>query len=304
VLWVHSALSPTPEPPEPVLVTRWIEALRRSEDPRLRELGIRVRPHPERLKEWNDVSLAGYENVAFHGGNPITRDAKNDYFDSLYYSSAVIGLVTSAFLEAAIVGRPVLTFTLPEYRLHQEEMIHFRYLLEVEGGLLHVAPDLATHFEQLAAAVALEGARDERNRRFLAAFIRPGGLESPATPAVADAIERLRDQSPYEDGAQTVSGPLRTLAVTAASWSRVGIGRWLMNDRITDERDAHAIRTNRSLQARRSAKDARIRAKVRRQRLIQLRDAVLLKAKAVKSEMRAARYRAAMFAHRMLGTKH
>ena len=66
----------------------------------------------------------------------------DDYFDSLYYSSAVVGLVTSAFLEAAIVGRPVLTFTLPEYRMHQEEMIHFRYLLTVEGGLLHTAPDL------------------------------------------------------------------------------------------------------------------------------------------------------------------
>ncbi len=35
VLWVHSALSPTPEPPEPVLVQRWIEALRASADPAL-----------------------------------------------------------------------------------------------------------------------------------------------------------------------------------------------------------------------------------------------------------------------------
>ena len=34
VLWVHSALSPTPEPPEPVLVQRWIEALRAHPDPR------------------------------------------------------------------------------------------------------------------------------------------------------------------------------------------------------------------------------------------------------------------------------
>ena len=191
VLWVHSALSPAPEPPEPVLVKRWIEALRAHPDPVLREAGVLVRPHPERLKEWAGISLEGYGNVAFHGRNPIDQQARDDYFDSLYHSAAVVGLVTSAFLEAAIVGRPVLTFTLPEYRLHQEEMIHFRYLMEVEGGLLHMAPDLDRHFEQLAAALALGGARDEKNRRFLGAFVRPFGLEAPATPVFADALERL-----------------------------------------------------------------------------------------------------------------
>src|SRR5262249_52967522 len=46
-LWVHSALSPTPNPPEPVLVRRWIESLRASADPTLGTLGVLVRPHPE-----------------------------------------------------------------------------------------------------------------------------------------------------------------------------------------------------------------------------------------------------------------
>ena len=41
------------------------------------------------------------------GRNPLTADAKADYFDALAHSTAVIGLVTSAFLEAAIVGAPV-----------------------------------------------------------------------------------------------------------------------------------------------------------------------------------------------------
>jgi hypothetical protein len=109
VLWVHSALSPAPEPPEPVLVKRWIEALRAHANPLLREAGVLVRPHPERLKEWAGISLEGYGNVAFHGRNPIDQQTRDDYFDSLYHSGAVVGLVTSAFLEAAIVGRPVLT---------------------------------------------------------------------------------------------------------------------------------------------------------------------------------------------------
>jgi hypothetical protein len=94
------------------------------------------------MREWKGVSLDGLDNVAVHGRNPIDADAKADYFDSLYYSSAVVGLCTTVFLEAAIIGRPVLTLQLPAYRLHQDGMLHFRYLLTVEGGLLHTAPDI------------------------------------------------------------------------------------------------------------------------------------------------------------------
>jgi hypothetical protein len=283
-----------------VLVRRWIDALRANADPSLRTLGVLVRPHPERLKEWTGISVDALDNVAFRGRNPIDAESKHDYFDALYYSSAVIGLVTSSFLEAAIVGRPVLTLTLPEYRMHQEEMIHFRYLMEVEGGLLHMAPDFDTHFHQLADAVALDGARDERNRRFVSAFVRPGGLERPATPAFADALERLHRQGapaqpPVEWGVW-----LRPIAVPMAGWSRVGIGRWLMNDMRADARDDHEEQTQQSLDARREAKAARIRAKERRKERRARRDALMSRGKEVKSALRNARYRAAMTIHRAL----
>jgi glycosyltransferase involved in cell wall biosynthesis/GNAT superfamily N-acetyltransferase len=304
VLWVHSALTPAPSPPEPMLVQRWIEALRRSTDSRLRELGVLVRPHPERLKEWAGVTLHA-DNVAFHGRNPIDRDAKNDYFESLYYSSAVVGLVTTAFVEAAVVGRTVLTMTLPEYRMHQEEMIHFQYLTTVGGGLLHSAPDLDTHLRQLSDAVAhavsSDGARDDRNRRFVQEFVRPAGLDVPATPAFVDAIEALRRDGSRDDASLTRGAWLRPAVAAASSWSRTGVGRWLMNDLRTDARDDHEEYTGQVLQARRAAKAARVEAKARRKAWRQRRDAVMLKAKEVRSALRLLRYRAAMFAHRMLG---
>jgi hypothetical protein len=299
-LWVHSALTPTPRPPEPVLVRRWIDALRADADPALRTLGVLVRPHPERIKEWAGVSLDGLENVAFRGRNPIDAESKHDYFDALYYSSAVIGLVTSAFLEAAIVGRPVLTLTLPEYRMHQEEMIHFRYLMEVEGGLLHMAPDFPAHFRQLAEAVALDGARDERNRRFLSAFVRPGGLDRPATPAFADALEQLHRQGAPAQRPLEWGTWLRPIVVPMAAWSRVGLGRWLMNDMRADARDDHEEQTQQSLEARREAKAVRIDAKVRRKDRRARRDALMRRGKEVKSALRAARYRTAMTIYRGL----
>jgi hypothetical protein len=289
VLWVHSALSPTPEPPEPVLVRRWIEALRSSDDRSLRDLGVLVRPHPERLKEWAGVSLDGFDNVVFHGRNPIDPHSKNDYFDALYYSSAVVGLVTSAFLEAAIVGRPVLTFTLPEYRMHQQEMIHFRYLAEVEGGLLRMAPDLATHFRQLAEAVALDGARDERNRRFLTAFVRPLGLDAPATPAFADALERLHREGTTPDPSLERSQWLRPLVLPLAAWSRVGAGRWLMNDMRADAWDERAEYTERAVRERIAAKEKHKREKAIRRVRRQRRDAIMRRGKAIKRGLRGLR---------------
>ncbi len=300
VLWVHSALSPTPDPPEPTLVVKWIEALRRSEGHGLRDLGVLVRPHPERLKEWTGIRLDRFDNVAFYGSNPIDRDAKNDYFDSLFYSRAVVGLVTSAFLEAAIVGRPVLTFTLPEYRMHQEEMIHFQYLTNVEGGLLHTAPDIESHLSQLAAAVALDGVRDERNRRFIGTFLRPSGIGTPATPGFVTALERLaaagaRDDSPVDHGTW-----LRPLAMRMAAWSRTGAGRYLMNDMRDDAWDAHEESTTRSVEARREAKAGRQQAKIKRRQGRQRRDAIMRAGKEVKSAMRKARHRTVVTVYRTL----
>lgn len=299
-LWVHSALTPTPDPPEPALVVRWLEALRSHHDPRLRELGVLVRPHPERVKEWKGIRLDRFDNVVFHGRNPIDGDARADYFESLYYSAAVIGLVTTAFVEAAIVGRPVLTFTLPEYRMHQEEMMHFRYLTGEHDGPLRTAPDLATHLEQLAEAVSSDGSRDERNQRFLRAFVRPGGLDTPATPVFVDALERLYREGARRDPSLARGSWLAPAVTAAAAWSRVGLGRWLMNDERADVSDEHEAMTERAVLTRQRAKERRQRAKIRRKTWRQRRERAMYGAKVMKSGLRRARHRTAVAVYRVL----
>ncbi len=233
VLYVCSAMSPVPDPVEPVFVKEWIEALRASGDPVLREAGVLVRPHPERVREWKDVSLAGLDNVVVNGRNPIDAAAKADYFDSLYYGSAVVGLCTTVFLEAAIIGRPVLTLQLPAYRMHQDGMLHFRYLLTVEGGLLRAAPDIPSHLSQLAAAVKGDGVRDERNRRFITAFVRPQGLGVPATPRFVEAVEQLaRGGWRAPDPRLIAPSPWRGVVCRMALATRGGVGAWLLMDRL------------------------------------------------------------------------
>jgi hypothetical protein len=273
VLYVCSAMSPVPDPVEPVFVKQWIEAIRASTNPRLSTAGALVRPHPERVREWDGLSLDGLDNVVLHGRTPIDSDAKADYFDSLYFSDAVVGLCTSAFLEAAIVGRPVLTLLLPAYRIHQDGMAHFRYLLNVGGGLLQTAPDLESHLGQLGEVVGGSRERDARNRQFITAFVRPKGLDVPATPVFVDAVERLVAEGRHApDAALTRRTWSHAFVASLAAASRSGFLQWLLMDSFdireaAFERDRDADK-QKVLEARadqwdqeRRARDERLRAK-------------------------------------------
>ena len=217
LLYVCSVM--TPNPYESRFVVRWIEEVRHSDDPDLRNAAILVRPHPERMEEWKDVSLTRCENVAFYGRNPVSPDSQADYFDSFFYSHAVVGIVTSAFLEGAIVGRPVYSPLLPEFQMYQEGVQHFRYLMEVEGGLLRVTRTLEEHLADLSAAVCKPVERDAQNRRFIQSFVRPEGLETAATPSFVAAVEALAAEPPPVPAALPVWHRLVQPAVARVSRS-------------------------------------------------------------------------------------
>ena len=89
-----------------------VAALRASGERQLREVGVMVRPHPQNAAVWrhHDLSDLGAVTVFPQGGaNPVDRKRQDQYFDSLYHSCAVVGINTSAMIEAGIIGRPVVT---------------------------------------------------------------------------------------------------------------------------------------------------------------------------------------------------
>ena len=251
ILYVCSAMSPVPDPLEPHFVKEWARAIRASDDPLLRTAGILIRPHPERMREWDGVALDEIPNLALHGGAPIAGEAKVDYFDSLHYSAAVVGLCTSAFLEAAILGRPVLTLQLPAYGIHQDGMAHFRYLLTVEGGLLETAHELSTHMRQLGAAIRGDAAQQERRRRFLATFVRPFGLDTAATPRFVDAVERVARQERLAS-VPAVSPVASAMALRLSIAGTHGLGQWLL----MDEGDIERLERNRTTEMAREQRTA------------------------------------------------
>ena len=192
---------------EPKFIEQWIAAVRGSSDPLVREAGILIRPHPSRPDDWHTTDLTEFRNVALFGSHPVDVAAKNDYFDSFYHASAVVGLNTSAFLEAGVAGKPVLTILVPEIsRDNQEGTIHFRYLMNVGGGLVQAARGLDEHIAQLSATLVDGTAGVERARRFTQAFIRPQGLGVPSTPRFVEAIEAAgRQPAPAPAGAPLLS---------------------------------------------------------------------------------------------------
>jgi hypothetical protein len=203
---------------EPAFVERWIRAIRSSADPRLRDLGILVRPHPARVDELHRLTALDIRNVAVWGAHPVDDEAKDDYFDSMYYSAGVVGLNTSAFIEAAVVGKPVHTVLIDEIsRDNQEGTLHFRYLREVGGGLLYASCSLDEHVRELAATLAREGGGDPRAAAFLAGFVRPFGLRAPATPRFVEAVEGAVSLPPAEPGGRATALAARAALTPVAA---------------------------------------------------------------------------------------
>jgi hypothetical protein len=173
-------------------VTAWIQALRASGDERLRSIGVLVRPHPTAGRKWGRADLTGLGNAVVwprEGAFTVAAPERDDFFDTLAHAAAVVGINTTAMIEAAVVGKSVLTVLRPEFA--QETTLHFHHLLAENGGFLHVAATLDEHVAQLGAVLA--GDDVEARRRFVERFVRPQGIDRPATPILAVAIEELAE---------------------------------------------------------------------------------------------------------------
>ena len=197
-------------------VERWIQALRASPDERVRGASVVVRPHPVG-KGWRDADLSRFENAVVwprHSERPVSAEEHDMFYDSLAHSAAVVGINTTAMIEAAVVGKSVLTVLAPEFG--QESTLHFHYLLEENGGFLHVASSLDEHAEQLGRVLEDRVEDAEQRRRFVESFVRPHGLDRRATPIFADAVEELASARVAATAHTGLLRPLLALEATLA----------------------------------------------------------------------------------------
>jgi hypothetical protein len=184
--------SPFIAPQEVKFVETWIREIRNCKDPNLNNVGVLVRPHPQNAEQWENVDFSHLENVTIYprlGANPVDETGKSDFYDSMYYSAAVVGINTSSMIESGILGRPVFTIITDDFRATQEGTLHFHYL--AEGGLLNISRSFDEHIGQLSKGLNGDKSHVERIRTFIQEFVRPQGLDTACTPIVVKAIEDL-----------------------------------------------------------------------------------------------------------------
>ena len=197
-------------------VVEWVAHLRASHDEQLRNVGVLVRPHPTNAAQWRDWRSPDPGTVVWprEGATPIDPLRRSDYFDTIHHAAAVVGVNTSAFIDAAIVGRPSFTLLHERFRAVQEETLHFAHLVGPRGLLL-VASSWAQHLEHLDEVLDDPRLHDERLERFVREFVRPRGIDQPAGPLAAGAVEVAAR------GANDLSAGSRT---TAAARARTATG--------------------------------------------------------------------------------
>ncbi len=155
-------------------------------DDRFRDVQLLVRPHPRRLQDWASLQADVVVWPRAAAAMPVDEESRADFFDSIHHSSAVVGINTTAMIEAAIVGRGVYTLYVPEFAESQRGVVHFEYLLTIGGGIVQAADTWDQHFDELAHAIAEPEAGRERRDAFVRAFVRPAG---PAVPNFVAAVE-------------------------------------------------------------------------------------------------------------------
>jgi hypothetical protein len=220
VLFAGSTASISRPDAEIKFVCEWIAALGAADDPVVRKLNVLIRPHPYNSEGWADADMSECANATIWpraGANPVDESDRADYFDSIYYSSAVIGVNTSAMIEAAVIGRPVLTIEVAEFSETQAGTLHYNYLLPESGGFTRVARSFGEHISQLGQVLRSPEATREERDRFVRTFIRPQGLDTPATPLVTQAIERAPEAAaPARDEGRWYHAVLRMMLLPAA----------------------------------------------------------------------------------------
>lgn len=191
VLYVCSSQFVAPD--EAAFVREYVERLRTSRLPELADLGVLVRPHPQNVAIWELDPFVEEGVVVWPRGGSVPTDAgrKHAYFDSIFHCAAVVGINTSAFVEAAIVGRPTLAPVDPRFAHAQEGTLHFAHLDSGRGdGPVITGRTWDEHLDQLARALEDPTGSASRLAGFVESFVRPFGRDQPGAARFADAVEQ------------------------------------------------------------------------------------------------------------------
>jgi hypothetical protein len=175
-------------------VRRWLATVRSSASVELRNAFVIIRPHPRNADPWRDVNFEDLRLVVHpkEGAKmPLAAHEIDVFRQCLLACDAVVGINTTAMIEAAIFRKPVFTVRDPAFEHSQRQTLHFAYLPLELGGFVTQASTLAEHVAQLGELFAGRDFSSQACDRFVEQFVRPYGAHVSATSVLCDAIERM-----------------------------------------------------------------------------------------------------------------
>lgn len=161
--------------------------LKGARDVRLKNTQIIVRPHPFK-SHFSDFKLPGVFVIPNIGTWSKGSEVIQLYFDTLFYSFAVLGINTSGFIDAVICDKPIVALSDDNFKKTQVETEHFKQLLENDVVEIAKREDLT---RVLAHLLAGKDTRKSKRKNFIRKFIRPTGLENNAGELATHEIESL-----------------------------------------------------------------------------------------------------------------
>jgi hypothetical protein len=152
-------------------------------------LGIQVlvRPYPMNATIWKGFQRENVVVYPLEGESPDVPATQLNYFHSMMYSRAVVGVNTTAMIEAAILDRPCVTIFTERYKATQMGRGHFHHL--VKADFLESANGFEDSTRILARMIVGEDTKAENRRQFVNNFIRPNGAKKPVSILFANAVE-------------------------------------------------------------------------------------------------------------------
>ena len=208
-------------PRELPFIRRWLAAVRSAASDTLRGCNVVVRPHPDIPTLSDEIEFerhrwAAVPEMDARVGRPF-GDARavvlrtsfkepTGLYEALAHSTVVVGLNTTAELEAGIVGRPVFTIQ-PDAGTDDgpRPTVHFHYLTREQGGFVSAASSLEEHVSQLAESLA-RPSDPAPIKAFIESFLRPRGIGTPVSPLLADElIRRAEGREPLAASASSIA---------------------------------------------------------------------------------------------------
>jgi len=158
---------------------------------------IMIRPHPLNLRIWDDFKRDGVIIVPRDNRDIFySKSARNLFFESFHYCSCVMGLNTTAMIEAAICDKPCMSVVDSRFSSTQENSGHFHHLSD--AGILYTAHNIS-ETPSLLKEVLDGDSKANCRRDFVAGFVRPCGIDQPAGRVTAEVLEELAKGTPVED---------------------------------------------------------------------------------------------------------